>query len=248
MGWSQDCDQQVSREHFLSASVLSQLYGNEVMLQGVPWLASDEKKAFAINSLTANILCRRHNEALSPLDAMAGRFFSAVKCMHDDIFDKKTLSKRRRWFLFSGEELEYWLLKTAIGFYCSGNVSKNNIRLRDTQSLNELCSQILYNRTLHRPCGIYVKTIDIPNQINQSQLQPLSDDNNKRMVGFRISYLSFAFFLLFDPDVKDGRGATESQTYRPDYLIIRNAKRTHTIMLTWPSKDSATRQVVLAGF
>ena len=38
----------------------------------------------------------RHNEALSPLDAMAGRFFSAVKWMHDDIFDKKTLSKRRR--------------------------------------------------------------------------------------------------------------------------------------------------------
>jgi hypothetical protein len=96
MGWSQDCDQKVSREHFLSASVLSQLYGNEVMLQGVPWLASDEKKAFAINSLTANILCRRHNEALAPLDAMAGRFFSAVKWMHDDIFDKKTLSKRRR--------------------------------------------------------------------------------------------------------------------------------------------------------
>jgi hypothetical protein len=115
------------------------------MVHGVPWLASEEAQAFPISSLTGKILCKRHNEALSPLDAMAGRFFSAVKLMHDDIFDKKTLSKRCRWFLFSGEELEHWLLKTAIGLFYYGNVAKNNIKLSYTQLLNELCCKILYN-------------------------------------------------------------------------------------------------------
>jgi hypothetical protein len=246
--WSEDCDQKSSREHFVSKSVLAQLGGNQVKLHGVPWLASDEAQTFAISSLTGKILCKRHNEALSPLDTTAGRFFSAIKLMHDDIFDKKTLSKRWKWLLFSGEELELWLLKTAIGLFYSGNVALNKITLCDTQSLNQLCSNILYSGTLAPPCGVYVRPIAIQGQLNQLQMQPLSDDENKRTVGFRMSYLSFDFNLLFDPNASYGHLVTDSQTYRPDYLIVRNDKRTHTVMLTWPSRNVATRKVVLAGF
>jgi hypothetical protein len=76
--WSKDCDQTISAEHFISATVLSQLGDKKVRLNGMPWLRGATKN-LPISSLTGNILCRRHNAALSPLDAMAGRFFSALK-------------------------------------------------------------------------------------------------------------------------------------------------------------------------
>jgi hypothetical protein len=76
MSWTNDCDGQISREHFVSASVLSHLGGQNVSLSGVPWLAVDETKDLPINAMTAKILCKRHNEAFAPLDAMAGKFFA----------------------------------------------------------------------------------------------------------------------------------------------------------------------------
>ena len=188
MGWSQDCDQQISGEHFISASVLTDLGGPTVKLNGVPWLTADETKILPISSLTGNILCKRHNEALSRLDAMAGKFFAALKLIHDDIFDKKTMSRRWKWLLFSGEELELWLLKTAIGLFHSGNVAKDRTKLNATQTINPACYHILHGGIFPAMCGLYVEPIHISEQINQFQLQPLSDDAGLRMVGLRMTY------------------------------------------------------------
>ena len=217
-------------------------------LNGVPWLAAGETKILPISSLTGNILCKRHNEALSPLDAMSGAFFAALKLMHDDIFDRRTLSRRRKWFMFSGEELELWLLKTAIGLFHSGNVAKDKTKLSDTQTINPTCYNILHGGAFTAPCGLYVEPVHISEQINQFQLQPLSDDAGQRMVGLRMTYLSFAVILLFDPNATYGPGVTNSTTYRPSYLMVRNARRTHIVMLTWPPTTSTMRGVVRASF
>ena len=69
-----DCSEQISREHYISRSVLDQL-GEIIRVSGAPWLRPDETLSTTIENLTAKILCKRHNEALSPLDAEAGHFF-----------------------------------------------------------------------------------------------------------------------------------------------------------------------------
>src|SRR5271166_5863358 len=99
MGWSHNCDQEISGEHYISASVLAQLCKSKVKLNGLPWLADDETKILPISGLRGNILCKRHNEGLSRLDETGGKFFTALKQVHDDIFDKKSLSRRGKWFL-----------------------------------------------------------------------------------------------------------------------------------------------------
>ena len=43
------------------------------------------------SSLTAKILCKRHNEALSPLDAEAADFFGVLRQAVTDL-DRRTLS------------------------------------------------------------------------------------------------------------------------------------------------------------
>jgi hypothetical protein len=68
------------------------------------------------------------------------------------------------------------------------------------------------------------------------------------MVGLRMAYLSFALILLFDPNATYGPSATDSKTYRPSYLMVRNAKRTHIVMLTWPPTTSTRRGVVRVSF
>jgi hypothetical protein len=248
MGWTQDCDPKLSGEHFVSAIVLNQLGGPKVKLTGMPWIRTGETKILPIDRLRGNILCQRHNTAFSDLDSAAGKFFAALRLIHDDVLNKKALSRRGNWVLCSGEELELWLLKTAIGLFHSGSVAKNKTKLSDTQTINPCCYKALYDGGFGSPCGLYVEPIYLPEQINQFDLQPLSDDGGQRMVGLRMTYLSFALMLLFDPNATYGSSLTEAKTFRPSYLMIRNSKRTHNVMLTWPLAMSTTRRVVLAGF
>ena len=61
----------------------------------------------------SKILCERHNSALSPLDAISARLFQA--------FDEggEGASGKRALYLFSGHDLERWLLKVLCGVACS---------------------------------------------------------------------------------------------------------------------------------
>jgi hypothetical protein len=111
MNWTRNCSQAISGEHFVSKAVLSNLNPTALWISG---LASIPARQLPIGALKANVLCTRHNSALSKLDDMAGKFFRAVGEIYDDLA-QRTLSKKPIWHLFSGEELELWLLKTIVG-------------------------------------------------------------------------------------------------------------------------------------
>lgn len=81
MSGLRDCDPTIPGEHFVSASVLSHLGGQNVGLSGVPWLAGGATKDLPINAIKANILCKRHNEAFSQLDTIAGRFLEHLNLL-----------------------------------------------------------------------------------------------------------------------------------------------------------------------
>lgn len=247
MGWTQDCSKQISGEHYISASVLKHLSGSNVMLHGAHWLAQNETKILPVAALKAKILCKRHNEAVAGLDAMAGKFFSTLKLVYDDVFDKKTLSRRSKWLLFSGEELELWMLKTAIGLFHSGVAAKEKLSLNEEQTINPKCYSILYADTLPRPCGIYIKPINISKKA-EIQWQPASDDSGRSMVVLRMTYLFFEFTLLFDPAATYGPDVTALTTYRPSWLIVRNDRRTHNVMLTWPRTTLTALGVVRVSY
>jgi hypothetical protein len=74
-----DCGGGMSREHYISETVLEQLSEPAVAIDGVFWLPPGERKVVGINSLTANILCVRHNSALSALDAEAANSCERLK-------------------------------------------------------------------------------------------------------------------------------------------------------------------------
>ena len=184
MGWTLDCGQEISGEHYISASVLSHLGGLNVKVHGVPWLAVDQTKNLPITSSGRTCFANATTKLWRELDATAKTFFTALKLMHDDIFDKKTLSRRSKWFLLSGEELELWMLKTALGLFHSGIAAKERSSLKAEQTINPECYNILYSSTLPIPCGLYVEPIQISERA-EIQWQPASDLGRTRMIILR---------------------------------------------------------------
>jgi hypothetical protein len=120
--------------------------------------------------------------------------------------------------------------------------------LSDSQVIDPVCYDVLYRGGLVSPCGLYVEPVKLAEQWNQFQFSPLSDDAGRRMVGFRMTYLSFALVLLFDPEANYGANTTAGHSYRPSYLIAGNVKRTQTVMLTWPATISTERRIVQVTF
>jgi hypothetical protein len=240
MNWTEDCSANGSREHFVSRSVLILIGDRHVRIDGVPWLAQGETKALPIDALAANILCERHNAAMSPLDTMGGQFFGAVRSIYDDLGNRKTLSRKPQWFLFSGEELELWLLKTAFGLYHSGTAAKERRRLREDQTIDPAIMGAFHGAPIMPPCGMYIlkATEQYDGPRNVMNFAPLSSDNNERMVGLRVMFMGLTLAILFDPNTVYNETFVNTEAYRPSYLMFRNPKRTHTIALTWPGKPS----------
>ena len=70
-----DCGGGISREHYVSEC----LFPNQsIFVQGLDWCL-DKPKELRIESLTAKILCKDDNAALSELDAAAGLAFSSMR-------------------------------------------------------------------------------------------------------------------------------------------------------------------------
>jgi hypothetical protein len=72
LGGDGNCSEGITAEHYISKAVL-QVLGEQIKIDGMLWLLGEEK-IVGINSLTAKLLCKRHNNALSPLDSEAGNF------------------------------------------------------------------------------------------------------------------------------------------------------------------------------
>jgi hypothetical protein len=66
-------------------------------------------------ALTARVLCRRHNEALSPPDNMIGSFYDVLL----GAVNRRDVGEH----VYDGEDLERWAKKLMFGIGASGNVS-----------------------------------------------------------------------------------------------------------------------------
>ena len=112
------CQGKISGETLFSESIMRLLMADgDFSISGVPWLEEGETKIISPTSLTANCLCQKHNSALSPLDAAALYFFTALK----SCLDRKAQSARS---IVSGHDIERWLLKTIKALAASKNLAR----------------------------------------------------------------------------------------------------------------------------
>ena len=108
-----DCSGGVSREHYVSRSVL-EIVGQKVQISGLPWQKPNEKKTVGTSALTAKILCEHHNSLLSRLDTAAKEFVVGLKSSYESAM-KGSMSNGT--CSIQGDLLEKWLLKVLVGIF-----------------------------------------------------------------------------------------------------------------------------------
>ncbi|BBX85445.1 hypothetical protein MAUB_33180 [Mycolicibacterium aubagnense] len=98
------------------------------MVEGAAWQdRTESRKTIGRASLSRTMLCRRHNNALSPLDKMAAEFFRYILEDHLDIFkylgNDDRASFPRGFTMVSGPYMELWMLRVLWGAIEAGAIS-----------------------------------------------------------------------------------------------------------------------------
>ncbi len=112
-----DCSQKLSREHLVSGALF---ITDTVRVQGFSW-CKDSAKEIGLAALTAKVLCKHHNEALSCVDRAGAEAFSVLREI-GRLSNVRGRMKPRRWRVarrrIDGLGLERWFLKTLINLCC----------------------------------------------------------------------------------------------------------------------------------
>jgi len=114
-----NCNGGISREHIVSKSLFK---SPAVSVEGFPW-CKGAARTVGIESLTAKILCQRHNNSLSNLDEEAGALFDAIRewCRRANIRANTSPFSRiaRPPTVVNARLLERWFLKTLLNLSLS---------------------------------------------------------------------------------------------------------------------------------
>lgn len=237
---TQDCAGGISREHYVSEVALSELSEGVVAIDGFFWQPPDEQKIVGINSLTANILCARHNSALSPLDTEAGQFMRTIKQLHSNL-GTRSLSRKTTISIVSGEGLELWILKVACGLFYAKIASRDRHQIAKDHLVDDsIITEGFFSKRWHRNCGLYMRAAagQLVRGVNTISLIPATATlgNVKRYVGVRVSMIGLEFAVLFDPrGLYPEQLAADGWYLRPTDVCFRSQQRRHWLILTWPA-------------
>jgi len=141
-----DCCATISREHFISESVLELWNANGLStVIGIPTINHGAPTELYIQNLRPKVLCERHNNCLSGLDSLALKFFTFLL----------ERTPQSEFLLINGYEIERWFLKMLCGMGAAGFVANDSgVQLTDWNPPGDWL-EILYGElSLPNDCGL----------------------------------------------------------------------------------------------
>lgn len=146
-----DCGKDQSREHYLSASIIG---SDDVVISGLPFL-NGEQRRIPGKRLVAKMLCKRHNEILSPLDAAAGHFFQVLSAFKIRGIMRARGAKKLGGidvYEIDGAQVERWMLKTVINL-----MFERELNSGEKWVPPELWVRCVFGKTTFPDrCGLYI--------------------------------------------------------------------------------------------
>jgi hypothetical protein len=223
------CDGKISGEHLVSQSVMLLLKADgDFSISGLPWLADGEMRIMSPKTLTANCLCQKHNNSLSPLDSAALYFFTALKSG----LDRSTQSGR---YIVSGHDVERWLLKTAKALAASKNLARGRERLSGAFASDVQVLDMLDGPT-DWPDGAGLYCVMSPGALtenhNRFQLQPYTNQAGE-ISGLGVNIMGVRFILMLEPLDLDLNPNLKDAKYRPGQICVSYPSSTSWIIISW---------------
>ena len=218
-----DCDQKRTAEHYISASILEELNReNRLKVEGFPW-TDGEAKFLSPKALTAKNLCKRHNNVLSPLDAMARRMFEALD-------NNRVHGESNRLYLFNGHDLERWLLKTLCGLADSDNLPLHEGE--DVSLPREWLEVLVCGREFSEGKGLYmcVSPGHLLEGPRGTKMRAITSSGRLSGIGLWLCGMEFILSMTgFPSRMFDGRHFI----YRPEEIYTSSAGYQRSILFSW---------------
>jgi hypothetical protein len=195
-----DCDGGMSQEHLVSEC----LYERDVKVKGLPW-CKDDWKFLRIANVTARILCRRHNAALSVVDDGAKGTLETIGRAFDLWEVRKNIESRRwtiQYFETDVQLFERWCLKPLI------NINLNNkpgILIGESTMPTEELVRIAFGMDRFKPPkGLYMMVSDLPENrtvnLIEGEITIQTNSCNERLSGAQFDMWGMRFLLNLYPD------------------------------------------------
>jgi hypothetical protein len=215
-----NCSTKISKEHFISASLLRKLeLNNKTKIAGLAWQEPGTFDLVPVKGFASNILCERHNSALSALDGLIDGFATSIRS-----FDR---APQNKLVSFSGSDIERWMLKCLLGLTVSKNVGSR---------LKPECTDILFGRAnWPEEWGLYFPVGAAPIYHTDSILiQTHTDEARSLMLAadFFIQGMPFKLVMGKPGDPK------AFGIWRPSQLLFKSPSATQLITLSWLGKSS----------
>lgn len=229
-----NCSRTISREHFISEAVLKHLeIDGGIEAFGFRFLGS-QSKSISLKGMASKILCESHNNSLSPLDFEAGRLF---KSAFEVALNYQQASQLN---IFTGEDVELWLLKTLLGILNSDQIQVNSYSglSKSNYSFDTDLVKILFQqKEWPRRWGLYLVIGALP---CDGHFLFCPNVENDKVTGAHIRFCGHQFFLncgaekvvspWFDfPRVPKSL----SKLYRPHLINHYREDSFHQLILTW---------------
>ena len=209
-----DCSPTISKEHYISRGLLNIFEGNTFKVLGFPWIDKDKSQKLTKNTLTSNILCQRHNSALSGLDTLAKKFFSFVLARTED-----------QWALIiRGYEIERWMLKVYCGLLSSGMIKNKGSFLPKILPSNDFLNTLFYRKEIPTGRGLaFVLHRDLESRKGSISIRPLIHDSIG-LIGISIQLEFFNIVMSFGY-ISNSNNETEKSKgirYHPESVSIQD--------------------------
>jgi hypothetical protein len=224
-----DCSPLMSGEHYFSEGVIRATKPRALARERTvnityPKLFEGTRE-IGIASLTANILCRSHNQMFSPLDAAAEQLWSA---MRDLAYDPLSYPWSR---LLNGHDIERWMLKTLLtSFHGPYGTQSTGETLRLPAPTTELSEKILDISKWDNNSGVYIDSVPLAREQKPFAFTCVYRDSLIVAAEFHM----FGIRMIFLPcSVDDPTVITASARHRPDGLAFRIGNHTKFIAFSW---------------
>lgn len=223
------CDGPISGEHLLTESILLLLQEEaDFSISGLPSVKEGESKIISPKGLTTNCLYKRHNSALSPLDDAAHGFFAALKSAMN--------GAPARDYLFSGHNIERWMLKTVKALAVSGNLARGRQRLLGMFAGNmELVAMLGDPAVRPDEAGLYcpLSTGDLIEHDRQRvQLAPYTDERDN-LNGMYLNLMGLKLDLLLTAPAGHEARHRHVGNFRPGSIVVEDKQGTSRVLLSW---------------
>ncbi len=230
LGATMNCSEKISGEHLISEAI-SESVGNYTFYNGLANAGLPERTIVA-RSARANILCTRHNNATSDLDAEAGKYFLALK---DAQMQMQNGSVGGRWYFINGNLLELWAIKTVINLHYSRMIEYEGRITKDNFSVNEdSVVSILTAQRMPKNAGMYYSFE--PGNLAPMAFQPLVNPFLRKVIGVKLWVFGIVSHVVFDDlDWPLQPFERAKSSYRPTVVRIRkrNPRYTTRLLISW---------------